>query len=324
MKKIFGTLVSILLIAAVFTSCQKKDSRKTLRVSYFPGATYDPLVELASEKGWFKEEGINVEILSFSNGPAANEAIVSGDLDVVYAVGDQPFVTQVARGVDAIIISAATRQSTNVGIQARDGINTVYDLKGKKIAVGIGTMNHKNLLAILNDFDITDSQLEIVNGSGTEAFNSLQNGSLDAVYYSTAWDGIQAEKAGGHKIIDGNGHEANTFTYTTRKFAEENPDLIISFLKVLYRAEKYIQTNSDDAYKTIADFLGVDVEKIRINNTGNVWATGIQDDVVPHITETYDFLYQRDYIKNEIKDFSPYVEAKYVNKAYELFKKGNY
>lgn len=319
MKRILISILSILVLASVFTGCAKKETTSKLRVSYFAAATYDPLVELADLKGWFKEEGLNVEVLAFANGPAANEAIVSGDLDVVYAVGDQPFVTQVARGVDGIIVSAATRQCVNIGIGARDGINSVEDLIGKKIAVGIGTMNHKNLLAILGDFGITDNQLEIVNGSGTEAFNSLQNGSLDAVYYATAWDLKQIEKAGGHKIIDGNGHEANTFTYTTRKYAEENSELLIKFLKVLYKAENYIQTNSEDAYKTIADFLGVESEKIRINNTGNVWATGIQDDVVSHITETYEFLHQRDYIKTEIKDFTPYVEPKYVNKAFELY-----
>jgi len=318
--KLIGTILLSITAILGLNSCDKK-SEKPLRVSYFPGAIYDPLVVLADYKGWFKAEGVDVEILSFSNGPAANEAIVSGDLDIVYAVGDQPFVTQVARGVDGIIISAATRQSINLGIAARDGIDSVYDLKGKKISVGIGTMGHKNLLSILNDYGLGEEDVELVNGSGTEAYNSLQNGELDAIYYGTGWALKQSIDAGGHKITDGNGHSANTYTYTTRSFAEKNSDKIIKFLTVLYKAEKYVIENADQAYEEIAKALNVTKEQVRIINTGNYWATGIADDDVAHITETYNFLYERNYISTKISDFSKNVEPKYVEAAYKAFTK---
>lgn len=319
--KLIGTIILSITALVGFNSCAKNSTKETLRVSYFPGALYDPLTILSDSKGWFKEEGINVEILSFANGPAANEAIVSGDLDVVYAVGDQPFVTQVARGVDGIVISAATRQCVNLGIAARDGINSVQDLKGKKIAVGIGTMNHKNLLAILGDFGLSESDVEIINGSGTEAYNSLQKGDIDAVYYGTAWALKQTEDAGGHKIIDGHGNYANTYTYTTRTFAEKHEELITRFLKVLYKAENYVIKNPDKAYEEIAAILNVTPEQIRIINTGNIWATGLDESDVEHITGTYKFLYERNYIKTKIDDFNQYVEPKYVREAYKLYTK---
>lgn len=327
MKKITKLLSGILLI--VFTvalvSCEKKTSTSKnltkIRVSYFPIAIYDSLVELADSKGWFKEANLDVETISFTNGPAVNDAILSGDLDIGYAVGDQPFIAQAARESDVVIISEASLQFKNQGLAGREEIKKVTDFKGKRIAVQIGTMYHKQLLAILNDNGLSESDVELVNLAVNEAYAALENGQISGIEYGNAWSLKQIESFGGHKLQDAEVSPGRAVTYTTRKFAENHKKEIIEFLKVLYKAEDYIQQNPDDSYKTIGNYLNVSEEQVCIVNTDNIWTTGISKELVPHLENTYKFLKDRKYISAEIDNFSKFIDSSYVEEAFVEYNK---
>lgn len=327
MKKNTKLLSGILLIVAILTlsSCEKKSNESKnstkIRVSYFPSAIYDSLVELADAKGWFKEANLDVETISFTNGPAVNDAILSGDLDIGYAVGDQPFIAQATREPDAVIISEASLQFKNLGLAGSEEIKKVSDLKGKRIAVQIGTMYHKQLLAILNDNGLSESDVELVNLAVNESYTALANGEISGIEYGNAWSLKQIENLGGHKLQDSEVSPGRAVTYTTRKFAENHKKEIIEFLKVLYKAEDYIQQYPEDSYKTIADYLNIYEEQVRIVNTNNIWTTGISKELVPHLENTYKFLKDRNYISAQIDDFSKFIDSSYVEEAYNEYKK---
>lgn len=319
MRKILFVLFT-LLIAAGLVSCEKKAKPAKLRVSYFSTVLYDPLVQLADAKGWFKDEGLDVELYSFTKGPEINDAILSGDLDIGYAVGDQPFIAQAAREKDAVIISTASLQGINQGLAGAKDIKSVADLKGKKIAVLLGTMYHKQCLAILAANGLSADDVELVNIFGNESYVALEKGEVSAIEYGNAWGLKQIEDIGGHKLQDATISPGQALTYTTRKFATEHQEEVVKFLKVLYKAQDYLLNNSEDAYKTIAEFMNVTTEQVRVVNTNNQLTTGIQKDIIPHLQNTYNFLKERNYTKAEIDDFSQFIDPTYVNKAYEEYK----
>jgi len=322
MKK--SLLISILLLSVLgLTSCAKKAETKTtkLRVSYFPTAIYDSLLELADAKGWFKEEGLDVEAIAFTKGPEVNDAIISGDIDIGYAVGDQPFIAQAAREPGAVIISEASLQYKNQGLAVREDIKSVEDLKGKKVAVLIGTMYHKQFLAILKDHGLTENDVELVNIFGNEAYTALSKGEIHGYEYGNAWTLKQLESFGAHSIQTAEVSPGRAVTYTTRKFAEAHSEEVTKFLKVLYKAEDYIRNNPEDSYKTIAEYLNYSVDQVRTINNNNIWTTGISPELVSHLEGTYLFLKDKNFTKAELSDFEKYIDDSYVKKAKELYSK---
>ncbi|WP_246642246.1 ABC transporter substrate-binding protein [Rhizobium laguerreae] len=59
---------------------------------------------IAEEKGYFRDEGLNVELKGFGDGPVIQQAVAGGEIDVAY-IGAPPVYQWAARGLEAKIIA---------------------------------------------------------------------------------------------------------------------------------------------------------------------------------------------------------------------------
>ena len=135
----------------------------------------------------FGDDPVNVQLTSFSSGPEVNEAITAGDIDIVINEGDQPFLSGIANGVDLTILSTELRQEKTLILVADSNseIQSAADLKGKNIAVPLGTYVHKSLIGVLQDngISVDDVQLTNISAAG-DAVAAIENGNVD-VYIGT-------------------------------------------------------------------------------------------------------------------------------------------
>ncbi len=138
--------------------------------------------EVAIQKGWFKAAGVNVEFKWFEYIPSM-EAYSAGKVDAVTMTNGDALVTG-ASGAPSVCIVANDYSNGNDMVVARTGIKSVGELKGKKVGVEKGFVDHLLLLHALKSAGLSDKDIKLVDIKTDEAPQSLKSGSVDAI---AAW-----------------------------------------------------------------------------------------------------------------------------------------
>lgn len=138
--------------------------------------------EVAVEKQWFAEAGLEVEFEWFDYA-ASMEAFAAGQLDAVTMTNGDTLVTG-STGAQAVMILVGDYSNGNDMVVAAPGIHSVGDLKGKRVGVEIGFVGHLLLLDALESVGLTESDVELVNIPTNEAPQVLASGDVDAI---VAW-----------------------------------------------------------------------------------------------------------------------------------------
>ncbi len=127
------TLLTLALAAvSMFQAASALAQVKPLRVGWVFAMANAPAV-IAEQKRFFAEEGLNVELKSFGDGPVLQQALAAGELDVAY-VGAPPVYQWFSRGLDARILAKVNFGQAAVISRAAGPIRTVADLRGQRLA----------------------------------------------------------------------------------------------------------------------------------------------------------------------------------------------
>jgi NitT/TauT family transport system substrate-binding protein len=231
-----------------------------LKVAYsdWPGWT---AFAIAAEKGWFKEAGVDVELLWFEYGPSM-EAFAAAQVDAVMVTNGDALVTG-AGGAKNIMILVTDYSNGNDMVVARPGISSLRALKGKKIGVEVGFVDHLLLLNGLKKAGLSESDVELVPTPTNQAPQVLASGQVDAI---AAW---QPNSGAALKAVPGSnpvytsadepGLIYDMVVVTPQSLAQRRADWV-KFVKVWDRIVAYLTepTTRPDGIKIMAARAGVD------------------------------------------------------------------
>jgi len=172
-------LASGIIAVATFSAAGLVAAPLKVAYSDWPGWT---AFAIAGEKGWFKEAGVEVELLWFEYGPSM-EAFSAAQVDAVMVTNGDALVTG-AGGAQNVMILVTDYSNGNDMVVAKPGIASMKDLKGKKIAVEVGFVDHLLLLNALQKAGMQESDVELVPTPTNQAPQVLASGQVDAV---AAW-----------------------------------------------------------------------------------------------------------------------------------------
>lgn len=177
MRKVIKTLASV----AVATAVSAFSQADTLRVGYsdWPGWV---AWEIAIEKGMFEDAGVDVQFEWFDY-VASMDAFAAGQLDAVAMTNGDTLVTG-STGAQSVMILINDYSNGNDMVVAAPGIDSIADLKGKKVGVEIGFVGHLLLLNALEKNGLTEADVELVNVPTNETPQVLASGDVDAI---VAW-----------------------------------------------------------------------------------------------------------------------------------------
>lgn len=166
----------ILVLALVALACLRAGEPLKIAYSDWPGWT---AWEIAIQKGWLKEAGINAEFVWMEYVPSM-EAFQAGKVDAVTVTnGDQ--LVMAAAGKDSRAILVHDYSFGNDMVIGRPGIASFKDLKGKKVAVEVGFVDHLLLLKALAANGMTEADITIVNAPTNDMPQVLATGDVAAV-----------------------------------------------------------------------------------------------------------------------------------------------
>ena len=137
-------------------------------------------VYIAMEAGYFKEQGLDVELVTMKGGPAAASALMSGDVDIAVSVAETPIKTR-SQGKDLRVIGLIQDKNPCVLVVAAGSpITSIADLKGKAIGVtATGSLTDLILRAYINRLGMNVADFEIVGlGSGATVAAALERGQV--------------------------------------------------------------------------------------------------------------------------------------------------
>jgi NitT/TauT family transport system substrate-binding protein len=138
--------------------------------------------QVGIDKGWFKEAGVDVDFEWFEYVPSM-EAFAAGKVDAVCMTNGDALVTG-ATGAPSKTIIINDFSNGNDMVVAKPGIESVKDLKGKKVGVEVGFVGHLLLLKALEANGMTEADVTLVNVPTHETPKAFASGDVDAI---VAW-----------------------------------------------------------------------------------------------------------------------------------------
>jgi NitT/TauT family transport system substrate-binding protein len=220
---------------------------------------YLPLT-IAEQRGYFKKEGLNVEISDFQSGNKALEALVAGTTDIGCGAYEHT-IYMAARGFP---LKAIALQANSFGLVAAvqkdraPSYRSLSDLKGMKIGVtGPGSASAIGLRMLLSKASLTADDVSIIGvGSGASAVAAVKTSKVDAIAnFDPAIsllerDGairviLDTRKQGDLEYLYGGPFAASAF-YVESRFAEQNPRTVQGFVNAVVDALHWLSKASTD------------------------------------------------------------------------------
>ena len=144
--------------------------------------------QVAQDKGFFKEAGVDVKLEWFDYS-ASLDAFTAGKIDAVCMTNGDALVTG-AGGGKSVAIVLTDYSNGNDMIVAKPGIKTLKDLKGKKVAVEFGLVEHLLLLNGLKKAGMKEADVTLVNAKTNEMPQVLASKDISAI---GAWQPVSGQ-----------------------------------------------------------------------------------------------------------------------------------
>ena len=206
----------------------------------------------ALARGYFKQQGLQIEPILIRGGPAAIAALVSGEVDFAAIGGAQAVFRSRARGLDLSTI-ACTSSTTNYILLGNKQTRTVEDLRGKMIGVtGAGTYSEFAMKAFLKKHNINpdkDVTLRAIGGTVLRAA-AIEKGIIAAAPFSPE-DGVRLIKAG-YSLISNLSESLGipqNILVTRNEVLEKYPDMSRRMLKGYIQGMQLAKFNKKEAIK---------------------------------------------------------------------------
>jgi putative hydroxymethylpyrimidine transport system substrate-binding protein len=151
----------------------------TVYLDWFVNPDHGPLV-IAQTQGYFKENGLEVELVAPSDPSAPPRLIAAGQGDIAISYQPQLHV-QVAEGLPLVRVGTLAETPLNALVVLKDGpVKSIADLKGKKVGFSVGGFEDALLSAMLKQAGLSLKDIELININFSLS-PSLITGSVDAV-----------------------------------------------------------------------------------------------------------------------------------------------
>ena len=209
---------------------------------------------VAKERGYFEQEGLNVEISSFTSGREALNSVLGGSADIA-TTAEAPTTASAMQG-QPIAFLARTQYSDLKTLTRKDSnINELSDLAGKTIGYASGTGSEVYTHVLLSEAGLCPDDVDLRSMRPQEMISALASGALDAF---NIWEPhvSNAKVSLGDEVqeLDTRGVYSETFNIVTLKpYLDDNPEVVRGFLRALIAAEEWIKANPDDAISLIAE-----------------------------------------------------------------------
>ena len=301
-KKI--TLISASLATIMMlTGCSKPQETTTLNIGFQKYGVLPIIKARGDLDKALKEKGVNVKWVEFPAGPQLLEGLNVGSVAFGESGEAPPIFAQAANSNLVYVANQPAAPLAEALIVPKDSaIQSVQDLKGKRVVLNKGSNVHYLLLKVLEANHLKLDDIQVVYLPPADARAAFEKGAVDAW---VIWDPFfaAAEKQLNAKVIATGQNLVNNhqFYLADRKFAEQHPDVLKIVVNELNTATQWVSQHQTDAAKLLEKPTGLplDILNTSISRMG-FGVTPISNDVVKKQQAVADAFYQQKLIPNKI------------------------
>ena len=168
MNRLGALLGAGLIVAAVTSTAHAQDTGKVV-LGWTADLQTAPVVA-ASEKGFFKSEGLEVKSFNFVSGRAALEALLGGQLDLAFMAEYPPVIAAMRQQKFSIVTTLSKYYGNRIVSTSTAGFKTVADLAGKRIGTTLGSN-----AAFFTELLLEKAKIKatVVNETSSKSFPSI-------------------------------------------------------------------------------------------------------------------------------------------------------
>ena len=264
-----GVAVAIALAVGGYLWLSEKQPQKYTgpveKITFGSSTTHKiAAIFVAESKGYFEEEGIDIEVKEFGSGKASFLAMLKGEAVDISASADTPLVFESFKRADYYILAGIYTSYDDKVIARKDkGIDSIADLRGRRVGVTKGTSAHFFLDSLLTYHGIPSSEIKLVNIKPAELLTALEEGDVDAI---SAWEPIplqtvQTLKDKAIKFPNERIYRKIFYLLVKKDFAKNHRETLRRFLKAIGKAIAFITENENESQTILAEKLKLD-EKV--------------------------------------------------------------
>lgn len=242
----------IFALVALYCMVAGNARGETVRAAY-PSANVQFLPAfVALEKGFYKREGLDAELISVRSAVTAVQALLGNQIHFIFSVGPQ--MPSIWEGADIILLAQMIGRPT-FSLMVTPDIQKVTDLKGKKIGVSFGGSTFSGTKAVLELYKMNpDKDVQYISIPGSQPkIAALQQGIIQAALLAPPSDYV-ALKAGFKRLVN----LADLFKDTsfsglaaTGKTIRENPQFVRRMVRAIVRGVIHTREYPEDAIQTM-------------------------------------------------------------------------
>lgn len=283
-----------LLLAGCGANSKKTEAPdlKEMRITYVKAPLNIPSIVEKQQQSFEKAfPGVKLTFPEIASGAKQTEAIAAGELDIANALGGTSAILAAANGADVKVLGIYSRAPKAFTIMVKDpSIQSVKDLKGKKIGGPKGTILHQVLLSALASEGMSPEDVEFVNMDIPPAVAALQSSSLDAAL--VAGPGVyQATQNGARILKTGEGLVDAIIVIGVRgDFAKNYPEAVAKFMQVHQETLKFIKSNQEKAFKMTAEETGLSLDGVASMASWYDFDPAVRPSDIEDLKKTQDFM----------------------------------
>lgn len=284
-----------------------------------------------------KATGFKINWRQFGGGGDVIRAMASGDVQLG-EVGSTGVATAISQGMDVDLFWILEDIAAAEALVARNGsgVNTIADLKGKKVGTPFVSTSHFQLLYAMQQAGLKPGDVQVLNMRPPEIAAAWGRGDIDATFI---WDPVltTVKKTGKVLMTSGDICKKGACTFdgliVTKKFAQENPAFMVALVKALakadadYRANPKAWTSDKAKVDAVAKWSGGKPEDVAdsmalygfpsLKEQGSpAWlGGGANGAATKALTQQANFLKEQGRLTSVAPDFSKNVTTEWVTKA---------
>jgi sulfonate transport system substrate-binding protein len=307
MKKWLVILAGLLLLVGA-AGCSnstnaKEDKPEKIVLDY---AYYSPTSLILKEFGWaekaFEKEGIKVEFVLSQGSNKALEFLNSNSVDFGSTAGAAALLAK-AKGAPIESVYIYSKPEWTALVTNKDSsIQSIHDLKGKKVAATVGTDPYIFLLRALDEAGLSSSDVQIVNLQHSDGANALTTKQVDA------WAGLDPHMAkleleADTKLFYRNA-DFNTYgTLNVRsEFAKKYPEYVKKVIEVYEEARKWAIENPDKTAEILSKEAKISLDVAKKQLERNDFSNPVPgEDQKQALKSAGTVLQKADIIKGDVK-----------------------
>ena len=253
----FGFLLALIGgVAAAALASPGSAAAETVRIAHSTWVGYGPLY-VARDKGFFKNHGIDVELIVMEDPKDRFPAMLADKIDMIASTVDTG-ILYLKKPDQFKYVVAIDDSDGGDGIVALKDVTSIGDLKGKSVAVSEGSVSEFYLNVLLEKAGLKESDLKTVNMAAPEAGAAFVAKKVDAAVTWEPWLSRGKQTDFGHLLVDSSttpGLITDVVTATT-DYVDKHPKETKAVVDAWNEAVAYVRAHPDELNEIMAKGVG--------------------------------------------------------------------